>query len=93
MSVSSFLLELSSDIIFRLTAIFLAAKTSNHPIGIDPYVNNIPKTKASDVLDLEFLVAQSLRFEFTVWHVHRALWGIWLDAQVRGLKPGLPALY
>ncbi|KAG8856956.1 hypothetical protein FRB96_006219 [Tulasnella sp. 330] len=64
-----------------LTTIFLAAKTSNHPIGIDLYVNNIPKTKASDVLDLEFLVAQSLRFEFTVWHAHRALWGIWLDIQ------------
>ncbi|KAG8994875.1 hypothetical protein FRB94_009624 [Tulasnella sp. JGI-2019a] len=64
-----------------LTTIFLAAKTSNHPIGIDLYVNNIPKTKASDVLDLEFLVAQSLRFEFTVWHAHRALWGIWLDVQ------------
>ncbi|KAG8906216.1 hypothetical protein FRB99_007362 [Tulasnella sp. 403] len=64
-----------------LTAIFLAAKTSNHPIGIDHYVNNIPKTKASDVLDLEFLVAQSLRFEFTVWHAHRALWGLWLDSQ------------
>ncbi|KAG8923288.1 hypothetical protein FRC03_005211 [Tulasnella sp. 419] len=64
-----------------LTALFLAAKTSNCPIGIDRYVNNIPKTKASDVLDLEFLVAQSLRFEFTVWHAHRALWGLWLDMQ------------
>jgi cyclin H len=36
----------------------------------------------SDVLDLEFLVAQSLGFEFSVWHSHRALWGIWLDLQV-----------
>jgi len=33
------------------------------------------------VLDLEFLVAQSLAFEFAVWHVHRAMWGIWLDLQ------------
>ncbi|KAG8951612.1 hypothetical protein FRC04_005899 [Tulasnella sp. 424] len=64
-----------------LTAIFLAAKTSNNPIGIEQYVHSIPKTKPADVLDLEFLVAQSLRFEFTVWHAHRALWGIWLDAQ------------
>lgn len=67
----------------RLTAIFLAAKTSNCPIGIEPFVNGIPKTKTTDVLDLEFLVAQSLRFEFTVWHAHRALWGMWLDSQVR----------
>ena len=66
----------------RLTAIFLAAKTSNCFLEIDQYVNSIPKVKAADVLDLEFLVAQSLRFEFTVWHAHRALWGMWLDAQV-----------
>ncbi|OBZ78718.1 Cyclin mcs2, partial [Grifola frondosa] len=39
------------------------------------------KTIPSDVLDLEFLVAQSLGFDFAVWHPHRALWGIWLDIQ------------
>ena len=27
-------------------------------------------------------MAQSLGFEFAVWHSHRALWGIWLDLQV-----------
>lgn len=26
-------------------------------------------------------MAQSLNFEFTVWHAHRALWGLWLDLQ------------
>ncbi|KAJ7293381.1 cyclin-like protein [Mycena rebaudengoi] len=64
-----------------LTALFLATKTTNNPISLEAYTNNIPKTNPSNVLDLEFLVAQSLGFEFAVWHAHRALWGIWLDLQ------------
>ncbi|KAH7915381.1 cyclin-like protein [Hygrophoropsis aurantiaca] len=64
-----------------LTTLFLATKTTNNPISLEAYTSNIPKTSASDVLDLEFLVAQSLGFEFAVWHAHRALWGIWLDLQ------------
>lgn len=76
----------------RLTAIFLAAKTSNNPIPIDTYAARIPKTTKADVLDLEFLVSQSLNFEFVVWHAHRALWGIYLDIQVRSsfLPSSLP---
>ncbi|KAF5390263.1 hypothetical protein D9757_002793 [Collybiopsis confluens] len=59
----------------------LASATTNNPISLDAYTSHIPNTVASDVLDLEFLVAQSLGFEFAVWHAHRALWGIWLDMQ------------
>ncbi|KAM6498242.1 Cyclin-like protein [Amanita muscaria] len=74
-----------------LTALFLATKTTNNPISIEAYASHIPKTAPSDVLDLEFLVAQSLGFEFAVWHAHRALWGIWLDLQViRDNFPGDP---
>ncbi|THH03223.1 hypothetical protein EW145_g6428 [Phellinidium pouzarii] len=64
-----------------LTALFLATKTTNNPISLEAYTTHIPKTAPSDVLDLEFLVAQSLNFEFSVWHAHRALWGIYLDVQ------------
>ncbi|KAF8559219.1 cyclin-like protein [Imleria badia] len=64
-----------------LTALFLATKTTNNPISLESYTSNIPRTSTSDVLDLEFLVAQSLNFEFAVWHAHRALWGLWLDLQ------------
>lgn len=67
----------------RLTALFLATKTTNNPISLESYTTHIPRTAPNDVLDLEFLVAQSLGFEFAVWHAHRALWGIWLDVQVR----------
>ncbi|CCM00917.1 uncharacterized protein FIBRA_02963 [Fibroporia radiculosa] len=64
-----------------LTALFLATKTTNNPISLEAYTSHIPKTAPSDVLDLEFLVAQSLSFDFAIWHAHRALWGIWLDVQ------------
>jgi hypothetical protein len=67
----------------RLTVIFLATKTTNNPIPLETYASHIPKTTPAEVLELEFLVAQSLGFEFVVWHAHRALWGIYLDAQVR----------
>jgi cyclin H len=69
----------------RLTALFLATKTTNHQISLEAYTAHIPRTVPSDVLDLEFLVAQSLNFEFVVWHAHRALWGIYLDVQVSGV--------
>jgi len=73
---------------YRLTALFLATKTTNNPISLEAYTSHIPKTTPSDVLDLEFLVAQSLGFEFAVWHAHRALWGIWLDLQSLPDAPG-----
>ncbi|KAF8509761.1 cyclin-like protein [Hysterangium stoloniferum] len=73
-----------------LTALFLALKTTNNAISLDDYTANIPKTVPSDVLDLEFLVAQSLGFEFAVWHAHRAVWGLQLDLQtLPGLDPSL----
>ncbi|KAF8761114.1 GYF domain [Rhizoctonia solani] len=61
-----------------ITILFLATKTSNMPISLDYYVSKLPsgKTEAADVLALEFLVAQSLNFEFSVWHAHRALWAL-----------------
>ncbi|PPQ89381.1 hypothetical protein CVT25_002199 [Psilocybe cyanescens] len=61
---------------------------------MDWHPKNVMRTAPNDVLDLEFLVAQSLGFEFAVWHAHRALWGIWLDVQnlpsaTEKLQPGL----
>ncbi|KAF9056310.1 cyclin-like protein [Panaeolus papilionaceus] len=64
-----------------LTTIFLATKTTNNPVVLEEYASRIPKTTPNDILELEFLIAQSLGFEFSVWHAHRALWGIWLDIQ------------
>jgi hypothetical protein len=54
-------------------------------MSLEEYISKIPKTAPADVLDLEFLVSQSLNFEFTIWHAHRAFWGLWLDLQVKAL--------
>ncbi|KDQ12878.1 hypothetical protein BOTBODRAFT_34025 [Botryobasidium botryosum FD-172 SS1] len=64
-----------------LTALFLATKTTNNPVALDEYAKRC-KTTPADILRIEFLLAQSLRFEFAVWHAHRALWGMFLDLQI-----------
>lgn len=64
-----------------LTCLFLATKTENTSISIDQFASRIPKTTNEDVLDLEFLVAQSLKFQFKVHHAHLAARGIYLDLQ------------
>jgi len=67
-----------------LTCVFLATKTENFPISIDTFSSRV-KTPPTDILSLEFLVSQSLRFEYKVHHAHLALNGILLDLQVRSL--------
>jgi hypothetical protein len=66
----------------RPTCLFLAFKTENHLIPIDALISRFSKLLAAEVLQLEFLVAQSLQFEFACWHAHKALKGFWLDFQV-----------
>ncbi|KNZ45519.1 hypothetical protein VP01_802g4 [Puccinia sorghi] len=51
-----------------------------HPKNII-FASRIPKTTNEDVLALEFLVAQSLKFQFKVHHAHLAARGIYLDLQ------------
>lgn len=63
------------------TCLFLAAKTTNHPVPIDVFVKKFEKFKESDVLDLEFLVAQSLGFEFWVRGAERGVRGWALELQ------------
>ncbi|GAA5977908.1 hypothetical protein JCM11641_004326 [Rhodosporidiobolus odoratus] len=63
-----------------LTCVFLATKTENFPISIDTFAGRV-KTPPSDILSLEFLVSQSLSFEYKVHHAHLALQGLLLDMQ------------
>lgn len=66
----------------RLTCLFLSTKTENHTITIDNFTSKIPKCSNADVLSLEFLVAQSLKFQFKVHHADLAGRGMMLDMQV-----------
>ncbi|KAM0789518.1 hypothetical protein ACM66B_000334 [Microbotryomycetes sp. NB124-2] len=63
-----------------LTCVFLATKTENCPVSIDSFASKV-KTPPGDILSLEFLVSQSLRFEYKVHHAHLAAAGLLLDMQ------------
>ncbi|KAK9701388.1 hypothetical protein K7432_011739 [Basidiobolus ranarum] len=64
-----------------LTSLFLATKVENSFIAIDDFAQRIPKTTAQSILDLEFIISQSLKFEFTIHHPYRPLHGLYLDMQ------------
>ncbi|WVF67261.1 hypothetical protein IAT40_002009 [Kwoniella sp. CBS 6097] len=63
------------------TCLFLAAKTTNYPVLLDQFIPRFSKLTPADVLDTEFLVAQSLGFEFWVRGAEKALRGWGLDMQ------------
>lgn len=74
------------------TIVFLAAKLENYFISIESYCARLPKTKPGDILDLEFIVLQALKFTLLVHHPYRALYGFFLDFQLVLLHPS-PAMY
>ncbi|CDZ98165.1 Cdk activating kinase (CAK)/RNA polymerase II transcription initiation/nucleotide excision repair factor TFIIH/TFIIK, cyclin H subunit [Phaffia rhodozyma] len=61
--------------------LFLACKTENCLIPIDPFISRFSKLKSEEILELEFVVARSLKFEFTTWGAHKSLKGFALDLQ------------
>lgn len=74
------------------TIVFLAAKLENYFILIESFCTRIPKTKAADILGLEFEVLQTLQFTLLVHHPFRPLWGFFLDFQLALLHPS-PVMY
>lgn len=74
------------------TIVFLAAKLENYFISIESFSSRIPKTKPADILDLEFVVLQTLQFTLLVHHPFRPLWGFFLDFQNVLLHPS-PVMY
>lgn len=74
------------------TALFFATKTENHYFRLTKFADAIGKTKPEDVLALEFLLTQGLRFTFDVRHPFRALEGAVMELQAlsKGSIPALP---
>lgn len=64
-----------------LTCLFLATKTEVHYISINAFAAKIKSTSPSDILSLEFLVSQSLKFQYKVHHAGLAAYGVFLDMQ------------
>lgn len=69
------------------TCLFLAAKSENYFISIELFCKALQKTEPKDVLDLEFIVLQSLKFTLLVHHPFRPLYGFFLDFQLVLLHP------
>jgi cyclin H len=65
----------------RPTCLFLAAKTTNFPVPVDVFIKKFSKMSQADILDTEFLVAQSLGFEFWIRGPEKALRGWALELQ------------
>ena len=68
---------------FRPTCLFLAAKTTNFPVPLDVFTPKFKGLTQGDILDTEFLLAQSLGFEFWIRGPEKALRGWGLEFQVR----------
>jgi cyclin H len=68
------------------TALFFATKTENHYFRLTKFADAIGKTKPEDILALEFLLTQGLRFTFDVRHPFRALEGAVMELQALANK-------
>jgi cyclin H len=84
-----------------LTCLFLAAKVESNAVPLKHFAQKLagkdptPAAVAEYskiVQDLEFLVSQSLSFEYTVHGAHRALHGLFLDLQSLQPKPNMDSL-
>ncbi|EDK43407.1 hypothetical protein LELG_01585 [Lodderomyces elongisporus NRRL YB-4239] len=74
------------------TCIFLAAKSENYFISIDSFVKALKGVEKTDILSLEFILLQSLKFTLLVHHPMRPLYGFFLDFQAELLHPD-PVMY
>lgn len=63
------------------TCVFLAAKAENFFVPVAKFCAQIPKSEPSHILDLEFLVLESLSFTLMVQNGIRPLHGFFLDLQ------------
>ncbi|KAL9936184.1 hypothetical protein V8E36_005026 [Tilletia maclaganii] len=82
-----------------LTSLFLATKTENVPVPLNTFASKVSgggknatretiEENARSIREHEFLVSQSLGFEFMLWGAGRALAGLLADIQL--LDPPLP---
>jgi cyclin H len=81
-SFSSCLLRKQVGLTCRPTCLFLAAKTTNFPVPLDVFTPKFKGLTQGDILDTEFLLAQSLGFEFWIRGPEKALRGWGLEFQV-----------
>ena len=64
------------------TCIYLAAKTTNYPVLMEHFIPKFAKLDPQEVIDTEFVVSQSLSFQFWIRTPEKPLRGWLLDLQV-----------
>lgn len=71
-----------SNVLYRLTCLFLSTKSESERISIDQFGKNLNLPSTDSILGLEFVVSQGIRFEYLVHHPYRAAYGLFLELQV-----------
>lgn len=64
-----------------ITSLFLATKTCEHHVSLDDFVKAIPKLTKEAVLEHEFLISSTIKFDFMHWSAYRPLFGFTLDME------------
>ncbi|KAI7906495.1 cyclin-like protein [Cokeromyces recurvatus] len=65
-----------------LTCLFLATKSESERISIENFGKQLRLPSTKNVLGLEFIVSQGLKFQYYVHHPYRPAYGFFLDMQV-----------
>ncbi|KAH8916904.1 cyclin-like protein [Atractiella rhizophila] len=69
-----------------LTCLWLSTKTENWIVEADKFADMV-RADREEILKLEFVICQSLGFQFKVHHAHTAAYGLFLDMQSLDLDP------
>ncbi|KAI9258915.1 cyclin-like protein [Phascolomyces articulosus] len=64
-----------------LTCLFLATKSESERIPIEQFGKNLRIQSTDQILALEFVVSQGLKFEYLIHHPYRPAYGFFLDMQ------------
>ncbi|EGC30347.1 hypothetical protein DICPUDRAFT_41556 [Dictyostelium purpureum] len=64
--------------LIMFTCLFLACKTEDNHLDID-YYTGVIKTSAADIISLEVVILESLKFNLIIYHPFRSLYAFILD--------------
>ena len=64
-----------------LTCLFLATKSESERISIEQFGQKLRIQSTDQILALEFVVSQGLKFEYLIHHPYRPCYGFFLDIQ------------
>lgn len=72
------------------TCLFLAAKSENFFININNFVKGLKNVQKEDILDLEYIILNKLKYDLLIYHPFNSLYGFFFDFQSVLLFSDLP---